>query len=56
MILCIGGKKYTINVNGAQFFMNIITQNNVVKNIMLKSSDNFILKDINGLYIAAKEG
>ena len=32
-----------------------VPQSPTVNGVMLKSSDNYILKDINGLYLTAKE-
>lgn len=58
MALYIGGsEKLKIILNEAQYNFNVIpkiptTDNNFVK---LLSSDNYILKDINELYLTAKE-
>lgn len=44
-----------IVINGYLWDMNIYSTNVIVNGILLVSSDNYILKDTNGLYLTAKE-
>ena len=42
--------------NGGKLSLNIPQSSTVINVVMLKSSDNYILKDTNGLYLTTKEG
>jgi hypothetical protein len=58
MALYIGSseKKQKVFLNEVKYKFNIYTKGSVVDNIIrLLSSDNYILKDINELYLIAKE-
>lgn len=51
MALYLGGNKIKINLDGATYCLNLITTTLGKSNIELLSSDNFILKDSNDLYL-----
>lgn len=50
----IGSNKIKVNINGTLYKFNLSSP--ITNGVALKSSDNYILKDVNGLYITAKEG
>jgi hypothetical protein len=50
------GKKLKIALNGNSYILNICTTASIVDFVKLLSSDNFILKDVNDLYLTAKKG
>lgn len=55
MALYLGnGEKLKINLNNSVCRMNFYTENPVTNGVRLLSSDGYILKDINGLYLIAK--
>lgn len=58
MALYLGSsEKLKINLSGVIYYLNLFTSssNPIVNGVMLKSSDNHILKDSNGLYLTTKE-
>jgi hypothetical protein len=57
MALYIGSsEKQKVFLNEVKYKFNIYIKGSVVDNVIrLLSSDNYILKDINGLYLIAKE-
>ena len=55
MTLYLGSDKVKINFNGVIYRINPYIMHPVVNGISLLSLDNYILKDINGLYLTAKE-
>lgn len=56
MALYLGSNKKIININGASFNLHIYETEPIITGIKLLSSDNYVLKDLNGLYITIKEG
>lgn len=57
MNLYINGVKVKINLDGASYKLNIHSSEPVVNNVLLLSSDNYILTDSMGVYLTAqKEG
>lgn len=48
-------KKQKISINGTKCHFNIISLEPTNNNVGLISSDNYILMDLNGLYIVPKE-
>lgn len=50
MALYLGRDKVKINLGGTVYHLNLLT-NTLINDIRLLSSDNFILKDSNGLYL-----
>lgn len=56
MALYLGNQKVKLNLNGIAYKLNIYSISSNVKGPVLLSSDNYILKDSNGLYLIFKEG
>ena len=54
MGIYIGNSKIKFNVGGLARRLKITTSSINVTNILIKSIDNYILKDSKGLYITAK--
>ena len=55
MSLYIGKEKRKINLNGITYIVQLISQTPIVNNVMLLSSEGYILKDSNELYLTVKE-
>lgn len=55
MALYLGGDKLKINLDGVVYRLNLISQTPILNGIKLLSSENYILKDSNGLYLTVKE-
>ena len=55
MALYLGGDKVKVNLNGIAYNSNFFTTTLILNGIMLLSSDDYFLKDSNGLYLTAKE-
>lgn len=55
MALYLGSNKVKININGELCCLNLFSETHIFDGIKLSSSDGYILKDLNGLYITAKE-
>ena len=55
MALYLGNDKITINLNGIIYLLNIYNTELILNGILLLSSDDYVLRDINGLYLTAKE-
>lgn len=55
MSLYIGKEKRKINLNGITYIVQLISQTPIVNNVMLLSSEGYILKDSNELYLTAKD-
>lgn len=56
MALYLGNQKVRLNLNGIAYKLNIFSMSSNIKGPVLLSSDNYILKDSNGLYLTFKEG
>lgn len=57
MALYLGSSdKLKINLDNAVYCLNIFSTIPILNGIKLLSSDNYILKDSNGLYLTLKEG
>ena len=56
MALYLGSNKKIININGTSFKLHIYETESIINGTKLLSSDNYVLKDLNGLYITIKEG
>lgn len=56
MALHLGSEKLRVNVNGAVYQLNLFTTTPITNGVRLLSSENYILKDANGLYLTTKEG
>lgn len=56
MALYLGSsEKLVININNVIYHLNIFSTTPIVNGIKLLSSDGYILKDSNGLYLTSKE-
>ena len=51
MALYLGGDKVKINLNGTVYCLNLFSAMPYPRDVVLLSSDNFILRDLNGLYL-----
>lgn len=57
MALYLGSsEKLKININNNVYYLNLFSENPITNGIRLLSSDGYILKDSNGLYLTFKEG
>lgn len=54
MALYLGSDKVKVNLNGAVYCLNLFSSVLILNGIKLLSSDDYILKDSNGLYIVPK--
>ncbi len=55
MALYLGNNKRKVNLNGVVYCLNLYLSAPTTNGIRLLSSENYILKDSNGLYLTAKE-
>lgn len=55
MALYVNGSKVKVSIKNEKLKVNINTYNNEISSKLL-SSDNFVLKDMNGLFLIAKDG
>lgn len=55
MALYLGSEKKKLNLSGLTYCLNLFSATTIVNGIQLLSSDNYVLKDSNGLYVTAKE-
>lgn len=55
MGLYLGDKKCKINLSGAINYYKLIVKTSVGRGLSLLSSNSYLLKDCNGLYLIAKE-
>lgn len=55
MALYLGTNKVKINVDGKTYRLNLLSTIPTIIGTRLLTPDDYILKDINGLYITAKE-
>lgn len=55
MALYLGNDKVSINLNNIMYLLNIYSSELIINGILLLSSDDYILRDCNGLYLTAKE-
>ena len=49
-------KKLKVNLNNIIYRFKLFSENPITKGIRLLSSDNYTLKDSNGLYLTVKDG
>jgi hypothetical protein len=56
MALYLGNNKVKINLDGVLYNINFISPTLILNGIRLLTSDGYILKDCNGLYLTVKEG
>lgn len=55
MALYLGSDKVKLNLGDAIYVMNIFSALPTIEDFVLSSSDDYILKDFNGLYLIPKE-
>lgn len=55
MALHLGSEKVKLNLNGVLYNLNLYSSTPIVEIIRLLSSEGYILKDSNGLYLVPKE-
>ena len=56
MALYLGsGEKLKINLGNNTYCLNVFSALSVIEDIILSSSDNYILQDLNGLFLIPKE-
>lgn len=55
MGLYMGSTKIKITLDNIKYFLNLYSSTPIVNNVLLLSSDNYILKDSNNLYLTAEE-
>lgn len=55
MALYLGNDKVKINLDSIVYNLNLYSATPITNGVILLSSDNYILKDSNGLYLTTKE-
>ena len=56
MALYLGSsEKLKINLDGVTYYLNLFSETPITNGIRLLSSEGYILKDSNGLYVTTKE-
>ena len=55
MALYLGSDKVKINYNGCVYNLNLSSTTPTLNNVLLLSSDGYVLTDINELYLIPKE-
>lgn len=55
MALYLGGEKVTLILDNAKCQLNLYSEKPITNGIILLSADGYMLKDLNGLYVTAKE-
>ena len=55
MALYLGGNKVKINLNGVRYCLNLYSSTPITNGAILLSSDSYMLKDFNGLYLTSKK-
>lgn len=55
MALYLGSNKVKINLDGKVYYLNLFSKIVITNNDILLSADNYILQDLNGVYLTTKE-
>lgn len=55
MALYLGNNKIKINLDNVIYSLKLLSEAPIINGIQLLSSEGYILKDSNGLYLTAKE-
>lgn len=55
MALYLGSERIKVNINGVVYNLNLFSETSIFNGVLLLSSEGYILKDINELYLTAKE-
>lgn len=56
MALYLGEDKVKINLNGVAYCLNLFSIAPITNGVLLLSSEGYILKDFNKVYLTSKEG
>lgn len=56
MALYLGGDKVKINLNNVQYYLNLYSALSEIEDMLLGSFDDYLLKELNGLYLTIKDG
>lgn len=55
MALYLGSDEVDINLGGILYRLNLFSEIPITNGVLLLSSDGYVLKDLNGIYLTAKE-
>lgn len=55
MALYLGGEKVRIRIDGAESKIEFYSENLITNGVLVLSADDYILQDVEGVYITAKE-
>lgn len=55
MALYFNNEIIKININGVAYKLNLFSETHIFNGVRLLSSENYILKDSNGIYLTAEE-
>ena len=55
MALYLGSDKVKLNLNNITYYLNLFSESPIANGVILLSSEGYILKDSNGLYLVSKE-
>lgn len=55
MAVYLGENRIKINLNGIVYILNLFTTAPILNGIRLLTSENYVIRDSNGLYITVKE-
>ena len=55
MALCLGRERVKITLDGVACCLNLFSRTSVVNTVGLMSSDGYVLKDSNGVYVVPKD-
>ena len=56
MALYLGSDKVKVNLDNKVHHLNLVVITPSIVGVKLLSSDDYVLKDLNGLYLTSKEG
>lgn len=56
MALYLGNEKVKINLSNVIYNLNLFSALPTIEEVVLQTSDGYLLKDFNGLYLSIKEG
>jgi hypothetical protein len=56
MALYLGSDRVKININGTTYYLDLFSDPIITNGIRLLSSEGYILKDLNNIYITSKDG
>lgn len=56
MALYLGSERVKINLNGVQYYLGLFSDPLITNGIKLLSSEGYMLKSSNGIYLTTKDG